>query len=63
MIIDFVINHCSDENEWFQKSIDKIKPYDEYFIWKNAKGFNKDGKPIPPNNWVIFVIKKKNLLN
>ncbi|XKL69524.1 hypothetical protein PGB90_007293 [Kerria lacca] len=52
IVIDLVINHCSDNHEWFKKSVNKIKPYDEYFIWKDAKGFDKNGEPIPPNNWI-----------
>lgn len=54
IIMDLVVNHCNDEHCWFQKSIDKIKPYDEYFIWKDAKNFSKSEEPIPPNNWVII---------
>lgn len=52
VIIDFVMNHSSDEHPWFQKSIKRIKPYDEYYIWKDAKYFDRDNNPIPPNNWV-----------
>ncbi|XKL69527.1 hypothetical protein PGB90_007296 [Kerria lacca] len=52
IIMDLVVNHCNDEHCWFQKSIDKIKPYDEYFIWKDAKNFSKSEEPIPPNNWI-----------
>lgn len=52
VIIDFVMNHSSDQHPWFQKSIKKIKPYDEYYVWKDAKHYDQNNEPIPPNNWV-----------
>lgn len=51
VITDMVLNHCSCENEWFKKSVKKEDPYTDYFVWADAKGFDADGKPIPPNNW------------
>lgn len=51
VIIDQVYNHCSEKHPWFQKSVASLAPYDEYFIWADAKGFKEDGTPIPPNNW------------
>lgn len=50
--MDFVPNHSSDQHEWFIKSVNKDPDYDEFYIWKDPKGFDEDGKPIPPNNWV-----------
>ncbi|KAI4501732.1 hypothetical protein M0802_003067 [Mischocyttarus mexicanus] len=50
VILDYVPNHSSHEHEWFKKSIKKIKPYDEYYIWKNATYVN--GQRRPPNNWL-----------
>ncbi|XP_065224346.1 maltase 1-like [Planococcus citri] len=52
LIIDTVFNHCSDEHPWFIKSIHKEDPYTDYFIWKDPKGYDKDGNPLPPNNWL-----------
>ena len=49
IIMDLVVNHTSDEHEWFQKSRDRIEPYTDYYIWKPAKA---DGSP--PNNWTSF---------
>ena len=49
IIMDLVINHSSDEHEWFQKSRERIEPYTDYYIWKPAKA---DGSP--PNNWTSF---------
>ncbi|MBR5154267.1 MAG: hypothetical protein IKW58_00910 [Alphaproteobacteria bacterium] len=51
VIIDQVYNHCSCKHPWFEKSVKRIKPYDEYFIWADALGFDDNGKPIAPNNW------------
>jgi oligo-1,6-glucosidase len=52
--MDFVPNHSSDEHEWFKQSVKKVEPYTDYYIWKDPKGFDSDGKPIPPNNWASF---------
>lgn len=40
VIMDLVINHTSDEHEWFQKSRQRIDPYTDYYIWSDK-----------PNNW------------
>ena len=46
IIMDLVVNHCSDEHKWFQKAkADPEGPYGKYFYIK--KGI--DGKA--PNNW------------
>ena len=47
-----VVNHSSDEHPWFLESVNKTKPYTDYYIWKDPKGYDEDGEPIPPNNWV-----------
>ena len=35
IIIDLVMNHTSDEHEWFKKSLKGIKPYDDFYIWED----------------------------
>ncbi|CAG7815646.1 unnamed protein product, partial [Allacma fusca] len=52
LIMDQVPNHSSDQHEWFKKSIQRIEPYTDYYVWRDAKGFDQNGKPIPPSNWV-----------
>ena len=46
VIMDLVVNHTSDEHEWFQKSRRRIEPYTDYYIWRPAR---PNGKL--PNNW------------
>jgi len=49
IIMDLVINHTSDEHDWFVKSRDKDSPYRDYYIWKPA-----DPEGNLPNNWTTF---------
>ena len=52
ILMDLVANHTSDEHPWFKESrSSKDNPYRDYYIWKDPKGFDEDGNPIPPNNW------------
>ncbi|WP_461205841.1 glycoside hydrolase family 13 protein [Clostridium sp. DL1XJH146] len=48
IVMDLVINHTSDEHDWFQKSRENIEPYKDYYIWRPAK------KGKLPNNWTSF---------
>nr|XP_018907799.1 PREDICTED: maltase A3-like [Bemisia tabaci]XP_018907800.1 PREDICTED: maltase A3-like [Bemisia tabaci] len=50
LILDFVPNHSSDEHEWFVKSVQKIDPYTDYYVWHDGKMVN--GTRQPPNNWI-----------
>ena len=44
LIMDLVVNHTSDEHEWFQSALkDKNSPYRDYYF------FSKE-----PNNWTSF---------
>ncbi|MDR1906574.1 MAG: alpha-glucosidase [Clostridiales bacterium] len=50
LIMDLVVNHSSDEHEWFKESRkSKDNPYRDYYFWRKGKG--KNGKK-PPNTWV-----------
>lgn len=52
ILMDLVANHTSDDHPWFKESrSSKDNPYRDYYIWKDPKGFDEDGNPIPPNNW------------
>lgn len=46
VIMDLVVNHTSDEHEWFQKSKDLSSPYHDYYFWRKGRGKR------PPNNWL-----------
>ncbi|XP_065220879.1 alpha-glucosidase-like [Planococcus citri] len=52
LIIDIILNHCSDEHPWFIKSVNKEDPYTNFFVWKEPKGYDAKGSPLPPNNWL-----------
>lgn len=46
LIMDLVINHSSDEHEWFRSSAsDPDSPYKDYYIWRDGD------EDTPPNNW------------
>ena len=49
LIMDFVANHTSDQHEWFQKSVDRVPPYADYYVWSDPLPGTQDK---PPNNWV-----------
>ncbi len=52
IIVDLVPNHSSDEHEWFRQSRQSHEgPYADWYIWRDPKGHDKQGKPLPPNNW------------
>jgi alpha-glucosidase len=53
IIVDLVPNHTSDEHEWFRQSRQSREgPYADWYIWRDAKGQDGQGNPLPPNNWV-----------
>ncbi|WP_254535633.1 glycoside hydrolase family 13 protein [Halomarina litorea] len=45
LVMDLVVNHTSDQHEWFEASRRGEEPYDDYYIWREGH----DGGP--PNNW------------
>ena len=45
IVLDLVVNHTSDEHEWFKQSrSSKDNPYRDYYFWKEEK----------PSNWLSF---------
>jgi|SRR5690625_580124 len=53
IILDFVLNHTSDEHPWFIESKSSINnPKRDYYIW--SKGRKINNKLIPPTNWGSF---------
>lgn len=54
LIMDMVLNHTSDEHQWFVNSrSSKDSPYRDYYIWREGK----DGKE--PNNWGNYFYEGK----
>ena len=48
VIMDLVVNHTSDQHEWFLESKKgEDNPYHDYYFWRKGK---RGGKK-PPNNW------------
>ncbi|XP_063231491.1 maltase 1-like isoform X4 [Bacillus rossius redtenbacheri] len=51
LVMDLVLNHTSDQHEWFQKSLRRKEPYSDYYVWARAKAHDGD-RPLAPNNWL-----------
>jgi len=54
ILLDLVPNHTSDEHEWFQKSVKKIEPFSDYYVWKDPV-LDAHGNKTPPSNWVSHI--------
>lgn len=47
VIMDLVVNHTSDQHEWFKKGIENPESkYHDYYFWRKGKGKRR------PNNWM-----------
>ena len=47
IILDFVVNHTSDQHPWFVDSrSSRISPKRDWYIWRDGKDDD------PPNNWI-----------
>lgn len=47
VIMDYVINHTSDQNAWFKESrSSRTNPKRDWYIWRDGKAPGQ-----PPNNW------------
>lgn len=50
LIMDLVMNHTSDEHEWFKKALeDPDSEYRDYYFFRKDDGLKKE-----PNNWTSF---------
>ncbi|HEX8871837.1 MAG TPA: alpha-glucosidase, partial [Candidatus Acidoferrum sp.] len=48
VILDFVVNHTSDQHKWFQDSkSSKTAAHRDWYIWRDGKA-----PGVPPNNWL-----------
>jgi alpha-glucosidase len=51
IILDFVVNHTSDQHPWFTDSrSSRTAPKRDWYIWRDGKVDGKDNDP--PNNWI-----------
>jgi glycosidase len=54
IIMDFVLNHTSDENAWFiEARKNKQAEEHDYYIWQPPR-YDEKGNRQPPNNWRGF---------
>jgi alpha-glucosidase len=48
IILDFVVNHTSDQHKWFQDSMSsRTSEHRDWYIWRDGKAPGQ-----PPNNWL-----------
>ena len=48
IILDFVVNHTSDQHKWFLDSkSSRTSEHRDWYIWRDGKGPGQ-----PPNNWI-----------
>lgn len=53
IIMDYVLNHTSDEHKWFLESrSSKDNKYRNFYIWHDGK--TVEGKRVEPTNWGSF---------
>lgn len=51
LVMDLVVNHTSDQHEWFNQSRSSVdNPYRDWYIWKPPV-IGDNGERQPPNNW------------
>ncbi len=52
VIMDMVMNHTSDQHEWFiQSRSSRDNPYRDWYCWYDGKGETATRQGWPPNNW------------
>ena len=64
VIIDFVMNHTSDQHRWFQASRkDPNGPYGNYYVWSDDDTRYPDARIIfvdtEPSNWTFDPVRKQ----
>jgi len=48
LLLDLVVNHTSDEHEWFRRArSSRDDPYHDFYIFREGRNGNTE----PPNNW------------
>lgn len=64
VIIDFVMNHTSDQHPWFQESRrDPDGPYGDYYVWRDKPDAYRDARVIfvdtEPSNWSYDEVRRQ----
>jgi glycosidase len=63
LIMDLVVNHTSDEHDWFQRSRRREEGYEDYYYWRDGRPADEvdddtsegPAGEAPPNNWTSFM--------
>jgi len=50
LMMDLVVNHTSDQHEWFQDSCARRNGKDDWYVWRKPRYVN--GERTEPNNWI-----------
>ncbi len=45
VVLDLMVNHSSWQHEWFKKSVQRIRPYNDYYIWRDK---------LPGGKWHVY---------
>jgi maltose alpha-D-glucosyltransferase/alpha-amylase len=64
VIIDFVMNHTSDQHLWFQESRrDPTGPYGDFYVWSDTDELYQDARVIfvdtEPSNWTWDSVRQQ----
>jgi maltose alpha-D-glucosyltransferase / alpha-amylase len=64
VIVDFVMNHTSDQHEWFQQSrSDRDGPYGDFYVWSDTDTVYSDARVIfvdtEPSNWTWDPVRQQ----
>jgi len=64
VIIDFVMNHTSDQHPWFQASrSDPHGPYGDFYVWSDTDDLYQDARIIfvdtEPSNWTWDPVRQQ----
>ncbi len=64
VITDLVLNHTSDQHQWFQASRnDATGPYGDYYVWSDTDEKYSDARVIfvdtEPSNWTFDPVRKQ----
>jgi alpha-glucosidase len=55
VVLDVVMNHTSNQHPWFGQSRQSATgPFADFYLWRDPSGWDGDGQPEPPNNWLSW---------